>query len=346
MLLVGVGATAIALAVSSGPTPPPRSLATAIHDALESGAPEGVSAQIQLTNHLLEGANIVAGNGEGSGLTSSSLLTGGSGRVWIAKDGEARLELQSEQGDTEILYDGHTVTLYDAAENTVYRYTVPRRESSSAAQTPHHEVPTVAKIEEGLARLGRHAIVSAATPTDVAGLAAYTVRVSPSAHGGEIGGADLSFAANGAVPLRAAIYASGSETPVVELAATSISYGPISPSVFEISPPPGTKVKEVSSENEGEARKPGADHAGHPKVTVHGQGLEAIRVIESSGKEAQGKSTPSLPAGLQKVQINGVTAAELQTQLGTLLSYERAGVGYLLVGAVTPSAIEAFARGL
>ena len=37
-----------------------------------------------------------------------------------------RLELQSEKGDTQIYYDGHTVSIYDASSNTLYRYTVRR----------------------------------------------------------------------------------------------------------------------------------------------------------------------------------------------------------------------------
>ena len=36
-----------------------------------------------------------------------------------------RLELQAEKGDTQILYDGHTVSLYDASTNTLYRYAIP-----------------------------------------------------------------------------------------------------------------------------------------------------------------------------------------------------------------------------
>ncbi len=46
------------------------------------------------------------------------------------------------------------------------------------------------------------------------------------------------------------------------------------------------------------------------------------------------------------MKINGVTASELQTELGTILSFERGGVRYVLAGAVTPAAIEALARGL
>jgi hypothetical protein len=53
-----------------------------------------------------------------------------------------------------------------------------------------------------------------------------------------------------------------------------------------------------------------------------------------------------MPEGLPKVTINGTSAEELATALGTLLSFERSGVRYLVLGAVSPAAVEALARGL
>ncbi|MEA2216085.1 MAG: hypothetical protein QOK19_1646, partial [Solirubrobacteraceae bacterium] len=39
-------------------------------------------------------------------------------------------------------------------------------------------------------------------------------------------------------------------------------------------------------------------------------------------------------------------ASELRTELGTILTFERGGVRYVLAGAVQPAAVEALARGL
>src|ERR1700728_2012072 len=108
VLVIGASAPALALALGSGPVPPPKPLPEAVHDALIAAPVEGVSAEIQLTDHLLEGASL-AGGGEAGQLSSSPLLSGASGRLWISKEGHVRLELQSEKGDTQILYDGHTV---------------------------------------------------------------------------------------------------------------------------------------------------------------------------------------------------------------------------------------------
>jgi outer membrane lipoprotein-sorting protein len=355
VLALGVSATAIAFAVGTGPTPPPKPLADAVHDALSASPVEGVSASVQLTDHLLEGANLTSGgNGGGGGLTSSPLVTGASGRLWIAKDGRVRLELQSEKGDTQIYYDGqHTLSLYDASSNTLYRYTIPAHEGgpgdSSGTATSDHEVPTVAKIEEAISHLSKHATVSGATPTDIAGQAAYTVRVSPNENGSLLGGAELSWDAVHGVPLRAAIYSSTSSSPALELAASSISYGPVESSVFEFTPPANAKVEEVvlphkhSSGGTGSSTQSGE----RPHVTSQGHGVTSIAVIESKAKVGtdQGSQT-TLPEGLQKVKINGVEATELPTELGTLLSFESSGVRYLLAGAVGPAALEAVAKGL
>jgi outer membrane lipoprotein-sorting protein len=351
VLVIGVSATALASALDAGPTPPPKPLAQAIHDALGAQAVAGVSANITLTDHLLEGASLATGSGRGGELTSSPLITGGSGRLWIAKSGDVRLELQSQQGDTQVVYDGHTLTLYDAATNTVYRYTPPAGEGgvgSSAPDSGHHEVPSVAKIEEAIAHLSKHADVSGATPADVAGQAAYTVRVSPNEGGSLFGGVELSFDAIHGVPLRAAIYSSTSASPVIELAASEISYGPVASSVFEISPPADAKVEEVTtpSTTGTHAAHKSAGAGEKPAVTTHGHGPSTIAVVESKIKQdAQGGGKEPLE-GLPKVTINGVSASELRTELGTLLSFERGGVRYLLAGSVSPAAVEEVARGL
>jgi outer membrane lipoprotein-sorting protein len=370
VVVIGISVTALAFALGTGPTPPPKPLADAVHDVLSAPAVEGVSANVQLTDHLLEGANLASGSNGGAGqLSSSPLLSGASGRLWISKEGRVRLELQSEKGDTQIYYDGHTLSMYDASTNTLYRYTPSVHEggtgagSGSDAETCNegatqtclafkpvgqHETPTVAKIEEAISHLNQHANVSGATPTDIAGQAAYTVRVSPKETGSLLGAAELSWDAVNGVPLRAAIYSSTSSSPALELAATSISYGPVEASVFEFAPPANAKVEEVTLPHKHGSKSGQTTQGGeHPHVTTAGHGLSTIAVLESQAKTGAKQSTEqTLPEGLQKVKINGVEATELPTELGTLLSFERSGVRYFLAGAVSPAAVEAVAKGL
>jgi outer membrane lipoprotein-sorting protein len=388
VVAVGIGASALAIALGTGPTPPPKPLADALHDALSAPKVSGVSARIQFTNHMLEGANLESSGGEGGNLASNPLVAGATGRLWIGSEGHARLELQSEQGDTQILYDGQTVELYDAATNTLYRYTPPAGsggvgpgdnsepgDSGTAIQpppgsecpptcpsAPRHGVPTVAEIEEAIAHASKHADISGATPSDVAGQAAYTVRVSPHENGGLIGGAELSWDATNGVPLRAAIYSTSSPSPVIELAATEVSYGPVESSTLDFTPPASAKVEEVTlpgkhSSGASGSGNPGSGAPGSPTdgspasgekphVSTTGKGLGAIVLLESPVKAGSKETSPSQLEELPKVSINGTSASELSTPLGTLLTFERTGMRYLLAGAVTPASIEAFARGL
>jgi outer membrane lipoprotein-sorting protein len=361
-LAVAIGATALASALGSGPTPEPKPLAQAVHDALAAPAPEGVSANITLTNQLLEGANLTGegsgAGGGGSSLVSGPLFTGGSGRLWASKDGRFRLELQDEAGDTQIIYDGHTFKLYDAANNTLYLYTPPHESGESsgsdklgAAQPDKHEVPSVANIEEAISHVHEHAALSGAEPSDVAGQPAYTVRIAPKEGGSLFAAAELSFNADNGTPLRAAVYSTESSSPVLELAATEISYGPVADSMFELTPPANVKIEEVVERHARaesnlalpvhRATNP-AKHA-KPKITTHGHGPGTIVVLEA---KARGAKHGHALEGLPQVKINSTSASELRTALGTVLSFERSGVRYVLAGSVKPGQLEALARGL
>lgn len=365
VVAVGIGATALASALSSGPTPPPKPLAEAVHDAFAAQKPTGVTARIQYTDHLLEGANLAGGTGEASGLSQSPLLSGASGRLWIGKEGRARLELQSEKGDTQILWDGKTAELYDASTNTLYRYTPPAHgegtaasgsgsapsnggESVGRAVDVMHRAASTAEIEERIKRAEQHALVSGAVPTDVAGRAAYTVRVSPREDGGLIAGGELSWDAANGVPLRAAVYSTSSSAPTIELAATEISYGQPGAGALEFTPPADAKVQDVTlpSGHDSGGSNGTAATGEKPKVSVHGKGLGAIVLVESPVKPGSKPTGGSFFDALPKVDVGGVKASELQTALGTVLTFERAGTRYLMAGSVTAAAIEAFARGL
>jgi hypothetical protein len=375
-LAIGVGAAAIALAAGgTGTTPPPKPLADAIHDALAAPPPAGVTARIAFTNHLVDAASLQG---------SDPLLTGAKGRLWASGD-KLRLELQAADatggaGDVQVLLAGDRLTVIDTGANTVYRTTLPKdaKPAGGQAQTA---VPSVARIQQALTHLAQDATVSGAQPDNVAGRPAYTVRVSPRHDGGLLGGAELAWDAAQGVPLRAAVFASGNGSPVLELRATEIAFGavpagdltvpqPAGAKVVDLSPPAGHKDRSgpqpVTGLDAVQAKVPFKvvapdrlvgvtrqevrliDHGGTPGALVtYGQGLGGIAVVQTAA-EPGGKGAAGLPGGqsLPKISINGASGVELDTALGTVIRFQRGGVDYTILGSVPPTAAEAAARAL
>lgn len=254
------GGTAIALAAAgSGPVAPARPLATAVHNALAAPQVNGISARVTFTNHLIDSSSLQG---------SDPILTGASGRLWLAPN-RLRLELQSDNGeDAQIVVSNGSFWVYDPASNTAYEGKLPSDGKSAKKANKADRLPTIAQIQTDLKRLARHVNLSRAIPGDVAGQAAYTVRVSPKHDGGMLGAAALAWDAIRGVPLKFAIYARGQSSPVIELKATHISYGKVAASDFAVSPPSGAKIVKVTLPASGHAAAKHARGRGrHREVT-------------------------------------------------------------------------------
>jgi outer membrane lipoprotein-sorting protein len=370
--VVAVLVTAVAVAASrSGPKPPPRSLASALNAALHAKPVAGFSARVTFTNHLFpDGA-----------LTGSPLLAGASGRVWISNDGRFRLELQSDTGDTQITGDGKTISVYDAAKGTLYRFRLPAHtggaDHAKATAQPH--AFGVADIQRVLTRLSSHANLSGAIPGDIAGRPVYSLRVSPSHDGGLLGAVQLAWDAERGVPLKLAVYSRGDASPVLALTATDVHYGAIPSSDLTVHAPASIKPVDVKLPTTGSAKDQGAKHpqisgaaaiakalpfklsapsslVGLPRkavrlvetgdsraaVVLYGQGLGTLAVFEQSADTGTTAHDPL--AGLPAISINGARGHELATALGTVIRVTSGGVTYTLVGSVPAVAAEAAAR--
>jgi outer membrane lipoprotein-sorting protein len=367
-LAAGSAALSVAAIGSGGATPAPQPLATAITDALTASAPEGITADITFTNKLFP-------SGALTGVTGSALMSGATGRLFATNDGRGRLELQSSAGDVQIVWNSTELSVYDASSNTVYKFALPK--GTAADATTPGTPPALSEITGFLAKLSTHATVSDAQPDNVGGQEAYTVTVSPKHDGGLLGSAQLSWDAARGVPLRIAIYAQGSSSPALALEVTNVTYGAVQSSDVNVAPPAGATVVDLGGQTKsGSGTDSTGTHAtgvaavqqavtfplsapdtlvGLPRqdvslvgsdsaVAVYGQGLGAIVVSERKA-DASTKSG-SVLSSLPTVSLNGTTAHELATQLGTVVEWQHNGVAYVLAGSLPPSAAEAAARTL
>jgi len=380
-LAVIAGGTAIAVAATgSGPVPKAQPLANAVHQALSAPKVTGISANISFTNNLIDSSDF-------TGQTIDPVLQGASGRLWLSDDGRLRIELQSDNGDAQVVVNHRSFWISDPAQNVVYEGTLPASRAHAKRAAAEHAIPTIAQIQSDINRLAKRVNLSTAVPGDIAGQPAYTVRVSPRHDGGLLGSLQLGWDAVRGVPLRFAIYARDNSTPVLELKATHITYGTVSASVFNITPPAGDKVVTVATPQNKPAG--GAIRSKHARARVHGvaavasrlpfklaaphtlvglprhsvalldmggdpaalvtygKGLGGIAVIEhaqSATGSGQGGGMSSL--SLPTVSINGATAHELDTPLGTVVTFDRDGVGYTVLGSVPSAAADMAARAL
>ena len=368
-VLAATAAIAQAGLIGADPKPEPKALDRAILDAANAPAVAGISARISFTNGLLPSGSLPNGG-------ESALAAGADGRLWMARDGRFRLELQSDAGDAQIASDGRTLSIYDASAKTVYRVAMPEERPRKGEREP----ATLADVRRGLDRLARAWTLSGAKPTSTAGRPSYTVRIAPKDDGGLLGAGEIAWDAVKGVPLRAAVYAQDATEPVLELAATDISFGQVPDGDLRIAVPAGTKTVDVDppagrpGDKQSDAGVSGAEAvqrelgfrltaprelAGLPRqevrlvrldgstgaLSVYGEGLGGILVLQHEASGDEDRPAGGM-AGLPQVNIDGATGTELATALGTMVTFERGGVSYTLVGSVPPAAVENAARAL
>src|SRR3954470_1600885 len=354
VVAIAVGGTAIAIAAGgSGPAPPPKPLARAVHDGLTAPQVQGITARVKFTNHLIDSSGIHGAN---------PLLSGADGRLWFAPGKGFRLELQSDNGDAQVVANPRSFFVYDGTSNTAYRGKVPKHRESRAES--NHKIPSVARIQQGLNRARKHKLdISGPVPGNIAGQPAYTVRVGPGEPGGLLGAVELAWDAARCLPLRVAVYTRGNSDPVLDLVATEVSYGPVDTSNFAINPPSDAHVVNVDSgggKNDRRAARKlpfkvvapktlaGRTRSGvrvlHGKVAVvhYGRNLDGLVVIEKAAKPERQNTHVEFPT----VDVNGATAKVIDTPLGSLVTFQRGGVQYTVLGSVHAAVTEAAARGL
>jgi len=377
--LVLTAGIAQATLTSSGPVPAPKELANAILDAFNAPEPEGLTARIHFTNNLL-----ASGSLPGSG--ASPLAAGADGRLWIAGDGRFRLELQSDAGDAQIVSDGKLVTVYDSASKTVYRAKLPDEAARAGKPEKDKKLTlakiqrTLDRVARYWTVSGAKPTSTADRPTytvrispkDDGGLLGAAEVAWDAVRGAPLRAAV--YAQGQANPVL--------ELEAEEISYDAVSDSDVSATppagakVIDLSPKGAgehSKRKRVEVTGVDAVRRnvdfklaAPAELAGLPRrevrlvdfdgrkgaLSIYGEGMGAIAVLQRKAdkadkaaddeKQQQGQGDLRLP----EINIDGATGTELATALGTLVTFERDGIAYVVAGSVAPVAAENAARGL
>ena len=281
--LLGVTAGIAQGALStSNPTPAAKPLNQAVVDAVNAPKVDGLTASVTFTNNLIAAGSLPEGS-------TSPLLAGAKGRLWVTNDGRFRVELQSDAGDAQIVSDGKQITVFDANSDTAYRFDAPQGGGKDSGQADaNHQPVTLDQVDKAINQISQHWSLSGANPTSTAGAPTYTVRISPKDDGGLLGAAELAWDADNGVPLRAAVYADNQSSPVLELKADDVSFNPVSDSDVDVAPPSDARVVDMSSSQP----QGGTDHPGDNAA----QGRRRRRRAVQARLQARRPGCPGRPA--------------------------------------------------
>ena len=375
--LYGIVAAVAALAITGGiaqaalsgsaTAPPPKPLDLAVLDALRAPDIAGVSARVTFTNGLLPGGSMPNGG-------VSPLAAGAEGRLWVAGDGRFRLELQSDTGDAQIADDGERLTVYDPASKTAY--TAPSRAGGERAHrraADARRCPPRARPARGrLAAVGRPARHDR-QPAELHGADRAEGRRRPARRrGARVGrGQGRAAARRGlrAGRRRAGARARGHRREVR-----------LDPGLHVLRPaaagrrrrrdrPDGCRRVRTADDRarrrrraaEARVRARGAEEArraaAHERAAgPHGRAAPArsARTARASARSScsstkrRPRTATAAAIGLRlpEINIDGATGTELATPLGTVVTFTRGGVSYIVAGSVPPVAAESAAREL
>jgi outer membrane lipoprotein-sorting protein len=379
--LAASAAIAQAALTGSGPMPSPKALAGAVLDAFNAPQPAGLTAKIHFTNNLLPSGSLPSG--VASPLAAGAdgrLWIQKSGRFRLELQSDAGDAQIVSDGSKLTVYDASSNTVYrvtlpaetsDAAkpadhadekltlekinkalDELARTWTISGAQPSSTAGQPTYTVKISPKDDGGL--LGAAELAWDAVRGAPLRAAVYAQGQSEPVL--QLEATDVSY---DAVPDSAVAVTPPAGATVNDFSPKDMGGGAHAGHArrgdvqgldkvrraagFEFSAPAtlaGLPRKEVRLVNLGEEQ--GA-------LAIYGRGLGAIGVLahkatpsKSRAPDTGGERALRLPA----INIDGATGSELATALGTVVTFDRGGVSYVVAGSVPPAAAENAARGL
>jgi outer membrane lipoprotein-sorting protein len=337
-------AVALVVAVTAGAQGPSSLPSITVSQLLQNVATKShdttaISGDVAWSNDLLGGTSLLSLGGNQTPAGLSSLLTGGSGRVW-AQDGKVRLESQGQGGDFVVVGSGGTVWTWDSMTTTATQYTLPAASGAAAQASPSPEtsLDPAAAIDQLIQKLAPDATLAVGGQATVAGRQTYTLTFTPTSSITSFGSVAVAIDGQNWVPLQVQVFAKGDNTAVLSAGFKTVSFGPISNSLFSFTPPSGAKVvhKNVSAgqslhgmagKTGGAADKGGAQHK--PLTLAQAESQAPFLLTPSSaptGVEFRGAFvTPTTAAGARAP--SGLTAGQRQV-LAVLAKHPTAVLDY------------------
>jgi outer membrane lipoprotein-sorting protein len=251
ILIVGV-VTAGAQSPSSLPTIGVQTLLQNV--ASNAAKTTAVNGDFSWSNGLLGSTSLLSLGGSQTPTGLSSLLLGGSGRLWL-QDGKMRLESQGQNGDLVAIVNGATAWTWDSVANTATKYALPNQVAGTSAPlpAPSSSVDPATAIAGLIAKLAPTASLSMGDGQVVAHQDAYILKLTPVSQTTTVAAIEVAIDGRRWVPLRVQVFAKGASGAVLSAGFTNVSYTPAPDSLFSFTPPSGARVvhKDLSNALQG-----------------------------------------------------------------------------------------------
>jgi outer membrane lipoprotein-sorting protein len=287
------------------------------------------------------GIPAIPGGSDSPGGKLTSLLAGShTMRVWYGAPDQARLAVNDQYAETDIVSNGTDLWTYDSrakeATHTTMAAADPadRTAPQGAPQTPQDAA------KEFLAKVTPTTDVRVDPDVKVAGQDAYELVLSPKDAASLVKQVRIAVDGKNYVPLRVQVFGPGDKA-ALDVAYTDVTFGQPDARMFAFNPPEGTKVTQKAAPEPTDAQKKAlADRQAQADQdrTVVGSGWSAV-VITKLPSDAQGSSNETLKGFLDQLKpVSGSWGSGRELD-GTVLTAIVTDDGRLAVGAVGPDAV-------
>lgn len=267
------------------------------------------------------------------GITSvlGSLVGNQRFRVWSSPDG-IRVQHITDLQEQDLVANPSQAWFWDSATATATKLraagvtpVLPAPTTNDSAQIANADPMVLAK--HLLALASTCGSVSVGDPAVFAGRDAYVVHLTPASSQTLVGDVAIAIDAQTRLPLDVSVTARGASAPALEAGFTSVSFGPIDPSMFVFVPPTDATVRDVTDQVASAVTK-----AAHREDVAPGDGGA---VTEGSCLD----TSVAVPLG-QPLPPEVTALLPYSGPLFSAVEAEHGGTSWLLVGPVDVATLQ------
>jgi outer membrane lipoprotein-sorting protein len=258
-------------------------------------------------------------------------------RVWSSPDG-IRVQHLMDLQEQDLVANPSQAWFWDSATATATKLraagvtsVLPAPPTNDPSQIANADPMVLAK--HLLALASTCGAVTVGDPAVIAGRDAYVVHFTPASGHTLVGDVAIAIDAQTRLPLDVSVTPRGASAPALEAGFTSVSFGPIDPSMFAFTPPADATVRDVT----GRVATAVASAAGHKDMAPGGpRPVTDGTCLDTSVAVPLGEPLP--PEVTALLPYSG--------SLVSVIEAERAGKSWLLAGPVDTATLQARAAAL